>query len=124
MVTGGHAGERGYLDSVELLNLDGTRNCTMSPMLGARTSHSQSGPVSCGGWKNEKKSCVTFSLSSGEWEQTHTLAGEGRVGHSAWSSPQGIVLIGSYYDKGKTTTEILRESGDTTPGFTLDYRTE
>ena len=80
-------------------------------------------PLTIPVYKN-KKSCVTFSLSSGEWEQTHTLAGEGRVGHSAWSSPQGIVLIGSYYDKGKTTTEILRESGDTTPGFTLDYRTE
>ena len=66
--------------------------------------------------------------SAGEWEQTHTLAQE-RAYHSSWASPQGVMLIGGE-DRYKmincprkcqlvATTEVLKSSGDTRPGFNL-----
>ena len=122
LVTGGW-GEGGVLDSVELLNMDGTWNCPMPAMPEPRQGHTQTGLVTCGGrdsvsGKIGKKSCITFINGSINWEKTHTLA-TGRYLHSAWGSPKGIVLIGG---QGRTwgtwkTTEMLLENGDTTPGF-------
>ena len=120
MVTGGKGlGERS-LDSVELLNINGSRSCSLPSLPKPRSGHSQSGSVVCGGWrKGIRTSCVTLSS---EWKKTHNLA-EKRVYHSAWSSPRGIMLLGGDYVKARTTTEILTENGDTIPGFTLDYET-
>ena len=90
LVTGGMS-PGGDLDSVELLNMDGTWNCPMPPMPVGRYHHTQTGPVVCGGYGgNEgyggKKSCITFISGSVNWEKTHTLA-KGREWHSAWASP-------------------------------------
>ena len=43
--------------------------------------------------------------------------------HTSWSSPNGIMVIGGYDSEAYTATEILTDSGDTTPGFTLNYNT-
>ena len=118
LVTGGW-GQAGKLDSVELLNMDGTWNCPMPTMPEPRYHHTQTGPVVCGG-HGGTKSCITFISGDVNWEKTHTLA-KGRFRHSAWDSPQGIVLIGGAGSSVWTTTEILLENGDTAPGFNLDY---
>ena len=116
MVTGG-LGLGDPLDSVELLNINGSRSCSLPSLPKPRLGHSQTGSVVCGGLdKGTRTSCVTLSS---EWEKTHTLA-EKRVYHSAWSSPRGIMLLGGDYD----ATEILTENGDTIPGFPLDYDTK
>ena len=128
MVSGGIGeGEQGrgfqYLDSVELLNMDGTWNCPMPTMPEARAGHTQTGTVVCGGdgWGGDgRKSCITFISGDVNWEKTHTLANE-RYYHSAWDSPQGVMLLGGR-DSG-TTSEILLENGDTDPGFNLDFIT-
>ena len=44
--------------------------------------------------------------------------------HTSWSSPDGIMVIGGYDSEAYTATEILTDSGDTTPGFPLDYNTQ
>ena len=122
LVTGGK-GQGGDLDSVELLNIDGTWNCPMSPMPEPKFGHTQTGPIVCGGYGGEK-SCITFISGDVNWEKTHTLAKE-KWWHSAWDSPQGTILIGGM-DLGRsalTTSEILLENGDTAPGFNLDYQT-
>ena len=85
---------------------------------------SQTGLTACGGWGDDaaKTTCHTLS-STGSWELSHNLA-QDRQTHSAWASPQGIVLIGGEDSGAKRTSEILLENGDTKPGFNLDYDTE
>ena len=122
LVTGGGIYGGKYLDSVELLNMDGTWNCPMPAMPKPRRGHTQTGLVTCGGANDGQKSCITFISGDVNWKKTHTLA-KGRDGHSAWDSPQGIVLIGGWYSDVRTTTEILLKNGDTKPGFNLITRT-
>ena len=122
MVSGGE-GEGGYLDSVELLNMDGTWNCPMPAMPETRWGHTQTGPVACGGEgsASAKKSCITFFSGGDDWVKTHNLS-TGRWYHSSWASPRGVMLMGG--PSSDTTSEILTEDGDTTPGFTLNYKTD
>ena len=116
-------GESGVLNTTELLNMDGTWNCPMPSMPEPRFGHTQTGPVVCGG-DGGAKSCITFISGDVNWEETHTLANNGRNWHSAWDSPQGTILLGGWgRNKAWTTSEILMESGDTRTGFSLNYDT-
>ena len=111
MVTGGEKDGT----SVQLLSINGTRLCALPNLPGSFLyHHSQSGPLACGG-DTMPLNCVTFS--GGTWQQTHTL-GQKRRGHTAWASPRGVLLMGSYYSK--TTTELLNDDGSTTASFNLD----
>ena len=124
LVSGGLAkGELGKtLESVELLNMDGTWNCPMPPMPEPRYGHSQSGRIACGRWHTAaSKSCVTFFSGGDDWVKTHNLS-KGRWYHSSWVSPRGVMLMGG--PSSDTTSDILTEDGDTIPGFTLHYKTE
>ena len=112
LVTGGHPDEK----SVELLSIKGTRLCLLPSLPDARASHSQTGLVTCGGYKASSLSCVTFS--AGRWKKTHTLTHK-RRGHTAWASPQGVLLGGGWSWRTRTTTELLTDNGDTTPSFNL-----
>ena len=122
LVTGGiYFHETAAGRSAEILHTNGSRLCSLTNLPSFRYLHSQTGYTLCGGglygsatWT----SCLTFT--SGSWEETHTLDRE-RFAHSAWASPRGIMLLGGWGSK--TSTEILMESGDTNPGFNLDYRT-
>ena len=119
MVTGGEVDGT----AVQLLSINGTRLCALPNLPGSRLYyHSQSGALVCGGHPppggnsgSPMTSCVTFS--GGTWQQTHTL-GQKRRGHTAWASPRGVLLMGSYYSK--TTTELLNDDGSTTASFNLD----
>ena len=109
-------------NTAELYNTDGSRICSLPNLLYKQWHHTQTGLTLCGGgdW-DSASACQTLS-SSGSWEQSHNMPKE-RGYHSAWSSPQGTVLLGGWdsnYNR-LTTTEILLENGDTTPGFNLDY---
>ena len=117
MVTGGdHATSR----SVELVDTNGTQICSLSGLPLKKYHHAQNGVTSCGGYDSPARfSCHTLS-SSGSWEQTHSL-NQARRFHSAWDSPQGIVLFGGL--DSTTTTEILTENGGSNPSFTLNYDT-
>ena len=123
LVTGGR-GESGRLDSVELLNMDGTWNCPMPTMPEPRMGHTQTGPVACGGSGTAvRSSCVTFFSGGDDWVKTHNLTQDRRY-HSAWASPRGVMLMGGFDHSSKTTTNILTENRDTIPSFTLDHETE
>ena len=115
LVTGGHPDEK----SVELLSIKGTRLCflpSLPSLPGERASHSQTGLVTCGGYKASSLSCVTFS--AGRWKKTHTLTHK-RYGHTAWASPRGVLLMGDGRWRSRITTELLTDNGDTTPSFNL-----
>ena len=114
------------LTSVELLNLDGSFNCKLPSLPEGRSSHTQTGLVACGGYPNPRenlKTCDTFSIGMEEWKKSHTLREERRL-HSSWASPEGVVLLGGFGDgDGDETTEVLTNSGDTTLGFKLEFKT-
>ena len=119
LVTGGDGGAVHGGRSAELLHTNGSHLCSLPDLPFRREMHSQTGVTMCGGHYT-RTHCHTLS-SSGSWEETHSLSRE-RKHHSAWASPQGIILLGgSEWDSDVgTTSEILLESGDTTPGFNLD----
>ena len=107
--------------SVELLYTNGSRICSLPSLPFTKYQHSQTGLTACGGEGDSAAWTTCHTLSStGSWEQTHSLS-LGRLYHSAWASPQGTVLLGGW--ESRTTSEILLENGDTTPGFNLDYET-
>ena len=89
-----------------------------------RFTHSQTGLVSCGGYTTPTSSnCVTFS--GGSWAPSHTLQVQtnlqGRGGHLAWSSPDGVVLLGGWFDAQNTTELLSDTTGDSTPHFPLKH---
>ena len=110
--------------SVEILRDDSTPWCSLPDIPGrlVRHAHTQSGLVACGGFfSNNAPSCYTFS--SGTWTKSHTLSPE-RYGHSAWSSPSGVVLLGGrYYNGSKDSAVLLSDNGDSTKLFELKHDT-
>ena len=88
-----------------------------------KISNPKTGVTACGGEGSSaaKSTCDTLS-STGSWEETHSLD-KNRRAHSAWDSPQGVMLLGGTDSSARTTSEILLESGDTSPGFNLNYQT-
>ena len=125
--------------SVELLSSNGSRLCSLPDLPGERWRHSQTGLLTCGGdghGSSELTSCVTFD--AGSWKKTHTLGQQWRD-HTAWASPQGVMLIRSKLKPricfrvlgnacrrgsfGSTKTELLTDNGNggSTPPLNLDY---
>ena len=122
--------------SVELLSSNGSRLCSLPDLPGERWGHSQTGIVTCGGGVgSEETSCVTFD--AGSWKKTHTLGQGEWPDHTAWASPQGVMLmrsrpricfrvLGNACRRGSfvsTKTELLTDNGngDSTPSLYLDY---
>ena len=120
LLTGGSGTEV----AVELLHTNGTRLCSLPDLPIKRYSHTQTGVTACGGSGDyaASSSCLTLS-STGSWEESHSLD-KNRWHHCAWDSPQGVMLLGSWDSIAQTTSELLLENGDTSPGFSLDYGTE
>ena len=111
-----------YYTSAELLHTNGTTLCSLPDIPNDpsfRRWHTQTGLVLCGGSSSAQSSCTTFK--EGTWVLSHSLATNWHA-HSSWASPQGVLLIGSLNNGGRTT-ELLNDNGDTTPSFTLDYIT-
>ena len=46
-----------------------------------------------------------------------------RHGHTAWASPQGVLIMGGVYSQ-QQTTELLNDNGGATPSFTLMNKRE
>ena len=119
LVSGGFSGSS-VGRSVELLHTNGSRICSLPDLPYSRRYHSQTGVTACGGEGDfaTRTSCDTLS-STGSWIQSHSLSLGGRQAHSAWASTEGIVLLGGDDSSVRTTSEILLENGDTSPGFNL-----
>ena len=118
LVTGGFPNHVATL-SVELVHTNGSRICSLPSLKYHTRLATQTGLTMCGGdWDPCRTSCHTLT-SSGSWEETHLT--QPRTAHTAWGSPQGIILLGGWHSGTGTTSEILTESGETTPGFNLNY---
>ena len=120
LVSGGHSSSSASTKA-ELLHTNGSWICSIPNLPYNRWLHTQTGVTACAGYGDSASESTCHTLSStGTWEVSHNL-NQSRVYHSAWDSPQGIVLIGSGDTSAWTTTEMLLESGDTAPGFNLDF---
>ena len=123
-MTGGDVDEDGLAidKSVEVLHSDGTPWCSLPDLPVARSHHSQTGLLTCGGvsYKPGPSSCTKFS--GGKWKLSHKFKEE-RYMHSSWASPRGTVLMG-----GTATWKTAELLDDTTRvsvmHFPLKYDTE
>ena len=133
IVSGGYDGyDDGSLSgpgrSVEILRENGSYWCSLPDFPHARYSHTQSGLEACGGIGScDTGECLVstcMSFSSGEWRTSHKLQMEGRYGHSAWQSQQGLMLLGGqggFFSDSETTSEILLEDGQSLPFFLMNF---
>ena len=116
MVTGGGGATESVQTSVELLSSNGTRLCSLPNLPEKREGHSQTGVLACGGGQSDADRRSCFNFADGRWKKSHTL-GTSRIGHTAWASPQGVLMMGSSYSD--QTTELLNDNGGAAPSFTL-----
>ena len=92
-----------------------TKSCFLPSLPVATSGHSQDQYTICGGL-NSEQTCFTFT--EGTWSKTASLREE-RRNHSSWISPDGLVLIGGEGEASEGTTEIIKDSAQSQPGFEL-----
>ena len=88
-----------------------------------RKMHSQTVLLACGSYNDHAdgldgtkplRSCETFNLQTGEWEESHSMQ-HARFHHGSWQSPKGVMLLGGGKEQAsRTTAEIMT-------GFTIEY---
>ena len=66
--------------------------------------------------KGSKEKCLTFNLSTGEWDWSYSMD-RFHEGHVAWNTSKGILLMGGYPNS--TSTTLLLPNGITQPSFQL-----
>lgn len=72
----------------------------------------------CGGvYPGTSRTCLELTQSGAGWKKYSSTLSESRTGHSAWKSPDGIVLLGGYHS-GDTTELVTRE--DISSKFSLN----
>ena len=82
-----------------------------------RVWHTLTGNVLCGGvYRKTDTSCLELTESGKGWQPYSSTLQQPRLAHSAWNSPEGIVLLGGY-DSSNTTELVTRTN--TSDKFTL-----
>ena len=82
-----------------------------------RVWHTLTRNVICGGvYPGTSDSCLQLTGSGDGWQPYSSTLQTYRLAHSTWDSPQGIVLLGGYY-QGSSTELVTRTN--TTNFFTL-----
>lgn len=94
------------------------RYCDLPPL--QRWRHSVTGFTACGGTYDGGPSytqmCVTFNISSGQWEKTHSIPP--LSAHLSWKTSRGILLLGGWnnYIGFSMKTILLLPDGNTQDG--------
>ena len=107
---------------VELLYPDGTHMCELEPLPDERTSHTQSGLITCGG-SYTPNSCLIFSLSDGTWQNHGSTLKQPRRGHSSIRRGNTTLLIGGSARDSSMTTEMISMDGTQETSFELEHPT-
>ena len=106
-------------NSVEVFLPTSGHHCRLVSMPGPyRVAHTMDQTTVCGGLSQD---CISLDTGLGVWTVSSHLL-QTRYDHCSWSSPSGVMLLGSSYSA--TTTEILLEDGRTEYGFPLLHNTE
>ena len=109
MLTGGGGGPKGSQQkkkSVEILNMDGSHNCSLPNLLHETWGHTQNGLTVCGNSEHEFKSCFTFT--NGNWKLSQNLL-RPRLYHTSWQTGQGLLMMGGAGQKQERGTEMLSD---------------
>ena len=96
-----------------------TRMTFALPSIGGhpRVWHTLTGNVLCGGvYRKTDTSCLELTESGKGWQPYSKALQQPRLAHSAWDSPEGIVLLGGY-DSGNTSELVTKTN--TNDKFTL-----
>ena len=110
----------GILTEVEIWKPDYHTICTI-PSLPSGTYHGTlNGMKYCGpfggNYRNETE-CVGFN--QGVWNRTNSGFQHRRRFHTSWETEEGIYLMGG--ESGTLTSELARNDGTVTEGFSLKY---
>ena len=80
--------------------------------------HTLTRNVICGGvYPGTSSTCLELTESGDGWQSYGSTLTESRLAHSAWDSPEGIVLLGGY---GTNTTELVTHLEGNIPLFSLN----
>ena len=110
----------GVSTEVEIWNPDDNTICTIPPFPRALYHGTLSGMKYChpwGGNYRNKTECVGFN--QGTWSRTNTGFKHRRSAHTSWETEVGIYLMGG--DGSRQTSELARNDGTVTEGFSLQY---
>ena len=79
--------------------------------------HTLTGTVLCGGaYDNTTSTCLELKSNGDGWKEYSPGLVESRMAHSAWQSPDGVVLMGGYYSA--DSSELVSSTASTSQ-FTL-----
>ena len=118
LIAGGYP--KDVMDHVELFDIESKTSCPASVGLDQkRYDHSGTGEIVCSG-KDEghRWSSSCYNLTS----QNAIYLKSWRPGHCAWSTPEGIYLMGGEPNNNLNTTELVKFDGTTESAFNLEYR--
>ena len=96
-----------------------------------RVGHTLTGNVVCGGlYPGTSDNCLELKSDGTGWHPYISNLAEFRMAHSSWNSPDGIVLLGGYFNGRKV--DILKKtcsgpspcgvSSNPLPDFSYDIR--
>ena len=106
------------MNHTELFDMESRTSCPAAVSLDQkRYDHSGTGEIVCSGkddWHNWSSSC--YNLTS----QTKISLKSHRPGHCAWSTPEGIYLIGGEPGNNFNNTELVKNDGTTESAFKLE----
>ena len=84
-----------------------------------RVWHTLTRNILCGGvYPGTSTTCLELQQNGEGWQRYGTTLTESRVAHSAWDSPQGVVLLGGY--SSSHTTELVTRLDGTKSMFSLN----
>ena len=110
LITGGYNFPEFTISSVEVWRPDTSTTCSLPPLPKRTQIQAQTSLTTCGGYSAQF--CYTFT--NGEWTKSHRL--REYKGYRTTGE-----IDGKTYLIAGNGTEILSDSGTTTPGFTLIY---
>ena len=110
----------GVSPEVEIWNPDENTICTIPPFPRGLSHGTLNGMKYChprgGNYWNETE-CVGFN--QGTWSRTNAGFQHRRSFHTSWETEEGIYLMGG--DGSSQTSELARNDGTVTEGFSLQY---
>ena len=123
IISGGYRpGARHPVNSTEVWIPSSGLQCRLADLPAGRAEHSQSGDLLCGGLGQARElhnSCVRWR---GRVWTTWAVLQTVRVGHSAWNSSAGLVLMGG--DITRKSTEIVKGKNRVEKYFPMKYQTK
>ena len=103
--------------TAEIFNPVTKTSCSLPQLPEQRSSHSMDKGLVCGGSLTaNRKTCVTWTPTSGTWNQSHTLR-HPRSDHVSWATASGVYLMGGQYSS--MTSEKVNLDGSVEDAFSL-----